>query len=372
MADSGMPWAVLNMGSEMLYILEQRLSAQQISEEKGSRVLADVIATMFSEKFLAELFKPQRLYSAAATRSIFDQLAHSSIMRLNQSSMDKLYDLMSMAAKSQLLLVSSPFDVPTVANNHIETLKKLNLSTDSKKLIDKAQNQLTQLYSTFDYADYFTMRQSLARFYQDKRVKVSLFLQEGLQLADGNICITPAGPLPVNIEMPGKITYYDAGKISRTENIKLSNAINCRERAPTDRCELGFNLYAKDKRRKAREAALSGTEQTTQSIRRIDRGRDEYDARLDESDKQGARDELNVLASLIAPSQSNKDDHWNIDQLFPGLASDNDKVNDDVLVFDSEDKESRLKWLEKAMGDLDVSGANNEEDLLDLMDRASK
>jgi len=280
--------------------------------------------------------------------------------------------LMSMAAKSQLLLVSSPFDVPTVANNHIETLKKLNLSTESKKCIDKAQQQLMQLYSTFEYADYFTMRQSLARFYQDKRVKVSLFLQEGLQLADGNICINPSGPLPVNVEMPGKITYYEAGKPVRTETIKVANATNVRERQPTDRCELGYNLYAKDKRRKAREAALSGSDTQSSSIRRLDRGRDEYDSRLDESDKQGARDELNVLASLIAPSQSGKDDHWNIDQLFPGLSAETDKGNDDVLVFDSEDKEARMKWLEKAMGDLDVSGANNEEDLLDLMDRAGK
>jgi len=370
MADCGMPWAVLNMGSEMLYILEQRLSAQQISEEKGARVLADVIATMFSEKFLSELFKPQRLYSAAATRAIFDQLAHSSIMRLNASSMDKLYDLMSMAAKSQLLCVASPYDVPTVANNHIETLKKLNLSTDSKKCIDRAQQQLMQLYATFEYADYFSMRQQLARFYQDKRVKVSLFLQEGLQLADGNICITTSGPLPVNVEMPGKITYYESGAVVRTETLKLGNAVNVRERTATDRCELGYNLYAKDKRRKAREAALSGTEVV--AVRRLDRGRDEYDSRLDEEDKQGARDELNVLASLIAPSQSGKDDHWNIDQLFPGLSGDTDKSTDDVLVFDSEDKEARMKWLEKAMGELDVSGANNEEDLLDLMDRAGK
>ena len=33
----------------------------------------------------------QKLYTNSATRQIFDRLAHSSIMRLNTSSMEKLY-----------------------------------------------------------------------------------------------------------------------------------------------------------------------------------------------------------------------------------------------------------------------------------------
>jgi hypothetical protein len=105
-----MPLLIINMGGEMLYILEQRLQAQEIVEEKSLRgsdlglqvlcgvgshpnlctVLQDVISTMFSEKFIGELFKPQRIYSNSSTRQIFDRLAHSSIMRLNESSMDKV------------------------------------------------------------------------------------------------------------------------------------------------------------------------------------------------------------------------------------------------------------------------------------------
>ena len=33
---------------------------------------------------------------------MFDKLAHASIMRLNSNSMDKLYDLMTMAVKYQV------------------------------------------------------------------------------------------------------------------------------------------------------------------------------------------------------------------------------------------------------------------------------
>lgn len=45
---------------------------------------------MFNRKFMEELFKPQELYSKKALRTVYDRLAHASIMRLNQASMDKV------------------------------------------------------------------------------------------------------------------------------------------------------------------------------------------------------------------------------------------------------------------------------------------
>lgn len=50
----------------------------------------DIVSTMFNKKFMEELFKPQELYSKKALRTVFDRLAHASIMRLNQASMDKV------------------------------------------------------------------------------------------------------------------------------------------------------------------------------------------------------------------------------------------------------------------------------------------
>ncbi len=80
-----LPFVIVNLGAEMVYILDQRLKAQCIAEDKSRLVLNDVVRTWFDDKFIAELFKPQQLYSLPATRQIFERLAHSSIMRLNQS-----------------------------------------------------------------------------------------------------------------------------------------------------------------------------------------------------------------------------------------------------------------------------------------------
>ncbi len=78
------------MGGEMVYILQQRLQAQNVTDDKAVKVLVDVIRAMYSQVFISELFKAQEMYTVAATKQIFEKLAHSSIMRLNKSSMDKV------------------------------------------------------------------------------------------------------------------------------------------------------------------------------------------------------------------------------------------------------------------------------------------
>uniref|UniRef100_A0A668RNL7 Uncharacterized protein n=1 Tax=Oreochromis aureus TaxID=47969 RepID=A0A668RNL7_OREAU len=90
MSSRTLPLLFINLGGEMLYILDQRLRAQNIPADKAKKVMNDIITTMFNKKFLEELFKPQELYSKKALRTVFDRLAHASIMRLNQASMDKV------------------------------------------------------------------------------------------------------------------------------------------------------------------------------------------------------------------------------------------------------------------------------------------
>lgn len=82
----GMPFAIINLGCEMVYILHQRLQTQGIPPDKGIKVLQDIVATMFEPSFLADkLFVPQDMYSLPSTRKVFDKIAHSSIMKLSEN-----------------------------------------------------------------------------------------------------------------------------------------------------------------------------------------------------------------------------------------------------------------------------------------------
>lgn len=54
---------------------------------------------------------------------MFERIVQSSIMRLNRESMDKLYDLMTMVFKYQVLMVPSPRQVVGVTLNHLDTIE---------------------------------------------------------------------------------------------------------------------------------------------------------------------------------------------------------------------------------------------------------
>ena len=108
------------------------------------KVMNDIVSTMFNRRFIEEIFqKHQPIHSRRVNsfviivfkifilsftfsalfkikealqnpsghakklttqvlKTMFDKLAHASIMRLNSNSMDKLYDLMTMAVKYQV------------------------------------------------------------------------------------------------------------------------------------------------------------------------------------------------------------------------------------------------------------------------------
>lgn len=76
---------VLNMGAEMLYILEQRLNAQNIASDKGGKVMVDITSCLFNRDYVRMLFQPQEMYTIPSVRKIFEKLAHSSIMRLSDT-----------------------------------------------------------------------------------------------------------------------------------------------------------------------------------------------------------------------------------------------------------------------------------------------
>ncbi|XP_053432360.1 protein OSCP1 isoform X4 [Nycticebus coucang] len=159
-----LPLLFLNLGGEMLYILDQRLRAQNIPGDKArkdewtevdrKRVMNDIISTMFNRKFIEELLKPQELYSKKALRTVYDRLAHASIMRLNQASMDKIYGGLS-AGEFQLI------------------------------------------------------RQTLLSFFQDLHIRVSIFLKDRVQNSNGRFVLPVSGPVPWGTEVPGLIRMFN-------------------------------------------------------------------------------------------------------------------------------------------------------------------
>ncbi|KAM8841368.1 protein OSCP1a isoform 2-T2 [Spinachia spinachia] len=215
-----LPLVFINLGGEMLYILDQRLQALNTSEdnsEKGiwsendrKRVMTDIVGAMFSKDFMDELLKPQQLYSHRTLKTVLTRLAHTSIMRLSQASMDKLYELMVMAFKYQVFLCPRPKDLLLITYNHIDTIREFVQHTPVVvNQVDETHRKVIEVYSSLPEGELQLLRQTLLIFFQDLHVRVSLFLKNKVQNPNGRFALSASGPVPHGIDVPGLIRMFD-------------------------------------------------------------------------------------------------------------------------------------------------------------------
>lgn len=246
-----LPILFLNLGGEMVYILDQRLRAQNIPDEKAKKVMHDILCTMLNQRFMLELFKPQDAYSKKAMRIVFDRLAHASIMRLNAASMDKLYDLMTMALKYQVSLINHPSDVLMGTLNHMDTIREFAQGNDSiLQQVECVFSLIKENYCELGPGEFHMIRQTLLSFFQDMHIRVSIFLKHGVQTPNGHFVLPHGGKVPWGFDTPGAIKFYD--ELGREKGIasfevpdqyQLADKLGSFELLGDRVTKLGCNMY---------------------------------------------------------------------------------------------------------------------------------
>ncbi|KAL5011115.1 hypothetical protein ScPMuIL_013420 [Solemya velum] len=374
MSQKTLPLLFINLGGEMVYILDQRLRAQNIPPEKSKKVLHDIISTMFHERFMEELFKPQSLYSKKALRTVFDRLAHASIMRLNAASMDKLYDLMTMAFKYQVSLCLRPKDVLLVTLNHMDAIKKfVENMPDIKQEVDYICRLLIERYAPMCNGEFQYIRQTLLNFFQDMHIRVSIFLKDKVQNSNGRFVLPTSGPLPWGTEVPG-IIKIDNQEMRSTEfppggsySTQLSEgSFEMRGDRVT---KLGTNMYTQSHPVDA--ACMPGLGKQSSVISDIDNA----------TPDPLAKAQLDLLSQLIGNNATNqkidfrlnlfKTDEEEKSKSISSSDTPTDSFKSKVVKIDAS-KKQKSEELNRIMGELVVQETvgDGADDLLDLMDSA--
>ncbi|KAL0478482.1 OSCP1 [Acrasis kona] len=360
----------------MIYILEQRLQAQNISAEKSRKVISDVTKTMFNQQFVQELVKPQKLYNSESVREIFNKLAHSSIMKLSTASMDKLYDLMLMGFKHAIVECKQPQELLQVTLNHFDSIERLLAGGDAEPMdcLTHAITSMLEVSTKMGIYDYYLLRHKLACFFQDKNVKVSLFLTSGVQNRnDGSFVLSVGNICPYGFDSPGSVRYFseqlpsESDKISHPlERCKVDESLNYLDTTKRS-SKHGLNLYMQ------KDSNVSHAPQQT-----VVAPTDTKQAQTPEQKKSTQTHlELNYLASLIGGANSaTKDDSKFKINLFPDNnaaetdANEASKSSDhEVITFDQ--KQAKSNALSGLMDEAESTSNNQDDDLLDLMDSAN-
>ncbi|XP_061771116.1 protein OSCP1 isoform X2 [Nerophis ophidion] len=285
----------------------------------------DIITTMFNKKFLEELFKPQELYSKKALRTVFDRLAHASIMRLNQASMDKLYDLMTMAFKYQVLLCPRPKDILLVSFNHMDAIKDFVKDTACiLSQVDETYQQLIEMYTPLPSGEFQLIRQTLLIFFQDMHIRVSIFLKDKVQNSNGRFVLPTSGPVPHGTQTPGLIRMFsctgeESGRLQFNNGGNYAAAL-CQGSFELfgDRVtKLGTNMYGVCR---PVETHMSGTAKNSAQHTKVNAAPNPL-----------AKEELNLLARLMGGLDVQKP---------PGNSDSSFRVN--LFATDQEEEEALM------------------------------
>lgn len=154
-------------------------------------------------------------------------------------------------------------------------------------------------------ADFHLLRQYLCRFFQDTRIKVSLFLQSGIQGMDGTLALRSDGFTASGGKVPGIVRYFDdEGNPDEEEKFLIASAEGALD-APTVHIlereqingQLGVNMYEADAKNSGTKFARS-TKDTIADAKRG--GASGFSNRKHQKLFKGtAVDGLNLLADLL-------------------------------------------------------------------------
>ncbi|KAL0222460.1 hypothetical protein RCL1_002314 [Eukaryota sp. TZLM3-RCL] len=343
-----LPFFVFNLGVEMIYILEQRLEAQSIPSDKSDRVLKDLVSALCNSRFVDDLFSQQALLTFPIVRQLFSRIAHSSIMKLNQDSMEKLIELMFMTFKFQLTRLSSPVEIFQLTFNHLAEIEAVAKRTNIVPLVESVIARFKKLEESYTAWNCLVIRRQILNYLVPHRARISLLLNAGLQLSDGSLSIPVHDCRHSSCTTPGLVKLILANKVSSfNSKLETQNPVVVFN---TRYCS-GSNLYKNRPVPPPADTVATGFSAQTQS--------------LDKSVVSKHRAvELNTLARNLTGGDVNR-------SIPLSLPSNEDvcfDLEDEVHSSSSSHTTSCTNFFTDLLQSLDVETSNG-DDLLDLMDK---
>jgi len=147
---------------------------------------------------------------------LFRKFAHSSCMRLNEVSMSKLYDLMTMCLKYQIFLTRAPLELYSITLNHLDSIERMaaspkNFFENTKATLnyEKSQDHICQhirktkekfieTYQNKSESDFNFIKLELNKLLKNSLTKISMFVRANIQKADGSFIYAQKTEVPLS------------------------------------------------------------------------------------------------------------------------------------------------------------------------------
>lgn len=311
---------------------------------------------------------------------------------------------MSMSFKKQVIGCASPQQLLHVTLMHLESVKIIVQDPVMVENIQGCIDRCISLYGNLSTGQWLLLRQSLLRFLQGKKIKVSLFLQQGLQTVEGSLVVNLGGKLPYATELPGKHRIFEGNTMVRCvpfySPVSALGCVESDDALDMDSCE-GENVYMKGKDVSVAEAKSSRSSSSFVAASRVILSRMHSSgfsaaayrrAEMENATPQSkvvthptssAKAELSMLADLLgmggSTAKESEDKPFKF-SLFPDDDySSESKSSSNFIMFDI-DGSAGSKTVQQYMDELNLKDEpkssketnDDDDDLLALMDSSAK
>ncbi|XP_055693087.1 protein OSCP1 [Lutzomyia longipalpis] len=239
---------VINLGCEMLYVIDQRLKAQCVNLEKAAQVLRDLTGVLLDPKFLMQLISstdgPENLLTGQQCRLLMWDIASCSLMRLDATSYEKLWDLMVVLFKWQLHIAANhPEKLLEITLRHLDGIGKLMTEMRKSILIDCAKKAIIDHWDGLECPQRMGVMRSLVKWLRPFRVKISILLRLGLQQNDGKFVeVADDDPRQFYTMTIGENIYAKSANVGRNRSAGHQSSLSTLQASTNDLTTLADQL----------------------------------------------------------------------------------------------------------------------------------
>ncbi|EAL38851.1 AGAP011836-PA, partial [Anopheles gambiae str. PEST] len=173
----------------MLYVIDQRLKAQSIPLDKSAQVLREITEVLLDPKFLHYIATAyqQSMLTVQQCRVLLTDIACCSLMRLDISSMDKLWDLMVMIFKWQIFITNKNAQMLLdLTFRHLDGIGRLIPEMRKQILIDNVKKSLLELWEPLCEDEQTIVHRKVYKWLKPYNTKISILIRMGLQKSTGD------------------------------------------------------------------------------------------------------------------------------------------------------------------------------------------
>mmetsp|Transcript_6617 Transcript_6617/g.14140 ORF Transcript_6617/g.14140 Transcript_6617/m.14140 type:complete len:259 (-) Transcript_6617:881-1657(-) len=164
-------------------------------------------------------------------------------LRINEDNFDKLFLIICMSIKCQLVRCRNRNDFYTYCENQLNDLLAIAMDLpdpeSTENVIEGVRTRLFQYYDSLSNGEFSRIRYAILNLFRILQVPVSVLIQDGYQASNGIMLAPTSGP---SLDLLGSAVVFNVeGKEARTYELPIAG-----KRIEDRQLELGRNRFSRE------------------------------------------------------------------------------------------------------------------------------